>query len=139
MMREPMNLSSEYRRRIAMASEGSAIGAVGNNGAETQSEIIRAQIDGLFNALIRIEGVQTAAGYALALGDRVVGALREPTEFVLPKPVLIEAMPEPGEETPADTVLRPSWWIAFGLVLWGVVVGAVGVTWTLWACCRVVP
>ncbi len=135
------NLSSEYRRRIVMSSEGAAISAVGANGAEIQSEITRAQIDGLFNALIRIDGPEVAAGYAFTMGDRVAAGLREPTDFRLPKPVLVERV----SEHPAHVVLaaeklsakanRVAWWSAY---LLGVIQGAIGICVLAWIIGKVI-
>lgn len=127
-----MNLSSDYRRRIVMASEGSAIGAVGTNGSEMQGEIVRAQIDGLFNALIRIDGAETAAGYAFTMGDRVAAGLRAPTDFRLPKPVLVQPAPPPPDSLPAPADAksdRIAWWCSY---LLGCLHGAIAVSVLTW-------
>lgn len=103
-----MTLSSHHRRNIVLQAEGMAINQAGSVGSDLQADITRAQIDGLFNALIRMEGRETAAGYAFTVGDRVAGGLREPTDFRLPKVELVQPAPPP----PLPPVIEPEpkWW-----------------------------
>lgn len=119
-----MTLSSHARRNIVMSSEGMAIHMAGSNGSEMQADVTRAQIDGLFNALIRMEGRETAAGYAFTVGDRVAAGLREPTDFRLPKLELVQPAPPPVP--PPIVEPKPKWWHPtpwFWGFVYGVLVG----------------
>lgn len=126
------------RRAIVMQAEGAALHGVGAYGADQQAELIRLQIDGLFNALVRIEGPEAAAKYAFAMSDRVAGGLREPTDFRLPKPVLLQPAP-PTPYDPQDVAPPkpdPKWWHPTAWrwgFLHGVLVGALVAIWAIGA------
>jgi hypothetical protein len=75
------------RRAIILQQEGAALNAAGMMG-DDGAERTRCLIDGLANALVRIDGTEAAAGYLFALSDRVAGGLRDPTDYrALPAPV----------------------------------------------------
>lgn len=78
-------MTPDQRRAIVIANEGNALTSVGHHGPDGAAEFTRLTIDGLLNALIRIEGAEAASGYVFALSDRVCGGLREPTDFRAPQ------------------------------------------------------
>jgi hypothetical protein len=115
-----MSLSKEQRRAIVATQEGTALSSVGQYGLDQAAEFARCQIDGLFNAVIRIEGAEVASRFAFALADRIAGGLREPTEAILvnPAPALDIVPPAPRPPLkPFDP--RSRYW-------WGMLHGALG-------------
>jgi hypothetical protein len=120
-----MNLSKQHRRVIMTTQEGNALSNVGSYGLDQAADIARCQIDGLFNAVIRIEGVESASRFAFALSDRVAGGLREPTEAILLRPApSIEIDIQAFEPKPLPQ--RSSYW-------WGIFHGVLtGAAVTLW-------
>lgn len=92
-------LSPEIRKQQVLLYEGQAISAAGHHGKDGAIELARCAVDGVMNALIRMEGREAAATYAFALADRVVGGLREPTAFpVAPAPALPASASPPKPE-----------------------------------------
>jgi len=73
-------------KRIMLGNEGHVIEFAGNHGEPAASEYARAAIDGLFNALVRLEKPEEVAAFAFALADRVVGRVKAPTAWLSPKP-----------------------------------------------------
>jgi hypothetical protein len=71
--------SPDMRKRHVLMYEGRALSDTGTHGQETAIEFAHCAIDGIINALIRVERSAAAARYAFALADRVVGGIREPT------------------------------------------------------------
>ena len=61
--------------------EGQALNFAGQHGTDMGAYSARCCIDGAMNALVRMVGPEEAAQYAFALADRIVGGVREPTEF----------------------------------------------------------
>ncbi len=107
------HLPPELRTNMVLMYEGCALKAVGDNGgAEVACEIARCNIDGAFNALIRMEGAEAAAEYAFALADRVSGRIKAPTAW---PPVLAPTVIEPAKVAPPKQ--RPGFWSTF-LVGW---------------------
>lgn len=100
-------MSPADRRRVMLHQEGSALTNVAHHGTDMAAEYARATMDGLANALMRLEGVESAAGYLFALGDRVAGNLREPTDFRAPAMAL---PPPPDTEPPPSIEPRPYGW-----------------------------
>ncbi len=123
-----MTISPEYRNNLVLMYEGYALKSVGDNAnREVACEITRCNIDGAFNALIRMEGAEAAAQYAFALSDRVVGRLREPTEWPVksaPSPASLEAVAVAlAAPTPKPAPMR--FWSIFAVGwLCGFVMGA---------------
>lgn len=101
-------MTPDQRRAIVIANEGNAPTSVGHHGPDGAAEFTRLTIDGLLNALIRIEGAEAASTYVFALADRVCGGLREPTDFRAPQLALpvaaIAEAPKPS---------RSKWWSAY--------------------------
>lgn len=75
-------MDQENRRKLMLRQEGAILSSVACNGISTTCEIARCQIDGLANALIRIEGAEETALFIFALSDRVAGGIRENTDHV---------------------------------------------------------
>lgn len=76
-----MKLDQETRHRTVRMQEGSILNVAGNSGDEYAVDCAKACIDGMANALIRIEGREKAAEFAFALCDRIVAGIRAPTEI----------------------------------------------------------
>lgn len=74
-----MTMSATKRRELMLCQQGMALEKVGQLGEACAADMMRAQIDGLINALLCIEGAEKVARFAFALSDRVCGGLREPT------------------------------------------------------------
>lgn len=120
-------LNRTQRRNIMLHQEGAILSAIGSSGAAMTSEIARAQMDGIANALIRLEGREEAAHFVFALSDRVVGGLPVTTDYLSPE--ILEGVkhfdldldePEP-EPVPSrlDWFLDPkfSWGVFVGLAV----------------------
>ncbi len=119
-----MMISPRDRKRIVMSQEGQILSAVGEHDADMAAEIARLRVDGIMNALIRIEGPEAASRYAFAVSDRVAaGGLRAPTDFVLPAPVTIEASAPPPHKP------KRQWSASYG---WGLFHGAIFAAWALY-------
>lgn len=117
-------IPDETRRQIVLGYEGHALGIAGGQGVDSAADLARCQIDGAMNALVRMVGPEEAAKYALALGDRVAGGLREPT--ALPWLVLAPVATEiPRTELATAPPKRMSFWVIFGLGwVFGFIAGA---------------
>lgn len=92
------------RQRVTLHLEGQMLQLVSSHGKDLAAEHVRGVIDGCFNALIRIEGVDETAKFSFALADRIVGGLKQPTAW--PLPAVVEAVP--AEPPPAVTVPPPA-------------------------------
>lgn len=112
-------MPDEMRRQIVIGCEGNALGNAGNQGVDFAADLARCQVDGNMNALVRMIGREEAAKYALALGDRVAGGLREPTALpwlVPPKPEPLPDFPPADwspEPAPAPPPKRMNFWTIF--------------------------
>lgn len=118
-----MIYSPDQRRQIMLSVEGGFLERVGQLGEAVAAESARCTIDGIANALMRIEGPERAAEFTLALGDRMVGNIRTPTEMPLANPAPEKAAEKPAapEERPIEQAPRKSRvWAYF----WGFVHGA---------------
>lgn len=71
-----MRMPPDTRRKLMLSSEGQILSMVGNIGADLAADTARSIVDGALNALIRIEGVEGAAGFTFALSDRIAGGLK---------------------------------------------------------------
>jgi hypothetical protein len=82
-------MTPEHKARYTMAHEGQAMVLVGEQGAEHAVAMGHCVVDGVMNAMIRLEGPEKAAEFAFALSDRVVGQIKTPTgpRIVPPKPL----------------------------------------------------
>lgn len=91
------SLNAEERRNIVLQAEGQALFQAGQSSVDHGADLARLQIDGLVNALIRMEGAEKTAAYVFALSDRCAGGLRMPTDFQMPvvAPAADTALPEP--------------------------------------------
>lgn len=95
-------MTPDQRRAIVIANEGNALSSAGHHGPEGAAEFTRLTIDGLMNALVRLEGAESAAAYSFALGDRVAGGLREPTDWR--SPIAPVAPATKAEDAQAETL-----------------------------------
>lgn len=84
-------LDQEVRRRIILQQEGAVLASISGYTTPVACEIARCQIDGIANALVRIDGAEETAHFIFALSDRVAGGLRDDTDYV--SPLMIEASP----------------------------------------------
>lgn len=66
---------------VLLQQEGQIVSIAGAHGKAFAGRLAREICDGTMNGLIRIEGREEAASFALALSDRVAGGLRAPTDF----------------------------------------------------------
>jgi hypothetical protein len=76
---------ADNNSRIVLMYEGQLLNDAGVNGDSHSAHLAHCMIDGAFNALIRIEGVDAAASFSFAVSDRVVGRIKAPTTWSLPK------------------------------------------------------
>jgi len=77
-------LDEAHRQRIMLQQEGAILAMVGSCDKITTCEVARCQIDGITNALIRMEGAEETAHFVFALSDRVSGGLRDVTDYLPP-------------------------------------------------------
>lgn len=88
-------LDETTRQRIMLQQEGAILASVGSySDASVTCEIARCQLDGITNALIRIQGSKETASFVFALSDRVAGGVRDVTDcppFLRGEPKVIEA------------------------------------------------
>jgi hypothetical protein len=84
-------MNAEDRRNSMLFHEGQVIQSAGHHGSDHAAHMARAVVDGVMNALIRLDGAEETAKYAFALADRVVGRLKEPTAlaFMQKQPTLV--------------------------------------------------
>lgn len=99
-----MNNMSD-RQRVVMHHEGQMLQIAAAHGNDAAAEHTRGIIDGCFNALIRMQGIDEASKFAFALSDRIVGGVKQPTTWPLPPPAAaarpVASAPEPIVTTPA--------------------------------------
>ena len=105
-------LDETTRQRIMLQQEGAVLASVGSyNDASVTCEIARCQLDGITNALIRIQGAKETASFVFALSDRVAGGVRDVTDCMPPflhgEPKVIEA------EIVKDAPPRSLLWMGF--------------------------
>lgn len=95
----------ETTRQRMLQQEGAILASVGSySDASITCEIAQCQLDGITNALIRMQGARRTASFVFALSDRVSGGVRDVTDYMPPflrgEPKVIEA--EVVKETPAS-------------------------------------
>lgn len=116
-------LDEATRQRIMLHQEGITLGNVGTNGADITCAIARCQIDGIANALIRMQGAEQTASFVFALSDRVSGGVRDVTDYLPPflgGEAKAAAEPPPIPAEPALASRRRSPDFAYGF-LWGLI------------------
>jgi len=117
-------MNPDSRELCMMNHEGQTLQMAGSHGKEHAVEIAHCVVDGVMNALIKIEGPEAAAQFAFALSDRVVGRVRLPS--------LGEKVPEPPEPPARQTpppIAASTWSWAHGCLVGfvaGVIVGLYG-------------
>lgn len=89
-------LDETTRQRIMLQQEGTVLASVGSySDPSITCEIARCQLDGITNALIRMQGAKETASFVFALSDRVSGGVRDVTDYCPPflrgEPKVIEA------------------------------------------------
>lgn len=77
-------MNDSHKRQMVIMYEGQALNYAGVNGDVEGINNAHCAIDGLMNALIRLDGPEEVAKFAFALSDRVVGKVCLPT--VIRKP-----------------------------------------------------
>lgn len=101
-------LDEATRQRIMLQQEGAVLASVGSyNDARVTCEIARCQMDGIANALIRMQGAKETASFVFALSDRVSGGVRDVTDCWFPSINVIEheeATPPPPPVAPTKRV-----------------------------------
>lgn len=118
------------RERLIVRQEGVLLQLAGEQGDEYAGLVARCVIDGLANALIRIEGREEAAKMAFALADRLVSGVKSPTQWP-PNPAdevkVVNALPPPKLPVTKSAsffdVVILAWWEFLAGVLVGFVVG----------------
>src|SRR3990167_4941270 len=80
---------------VLLQQEGQIVSIAGAHGKAFAGRLAREICDGTMNGLIRIEGREEAAGFVLALSDRVAGGLRAPTDF---RSLIAPAYPDEDED-----------------------------------------
>ena len=89
-------LDETTRQRIMIQQEGAILASVGAYSEPAVAcEIARCQLDGISNALIRMQGAKETAHFVFALSDRVAGGVRDVTDYMPPflggEPTVLEA------------------------------------------------
>ena len=89
-------LDETTRQRIMIQQEGAILASVGAYSEPAVAcEIARCQLDGITNALIRMQGAKETAAFVFALSDRVAGGVRDVTDYIPPflggEPTVLEA------------------------------------------------
>lgn len=115
-------MTPEERQQMVMTYEGQTLSNAGHFGTAHGAEHARCAIDGIFNALILMEGAEEAATFAFALSDRVVGRLRTPTPWpaIAAAPIAAAAAVEPKQPQRTMTGLGYVSWLygfAAGLIV----------------------
>ena len=89
-------LDEATRQRIMIQQEGAILASVGAYSEPAVAcEIARCQLDGISNALIRMQGPERTAAFVFALSDRVAGGVRDVTDCWSPSEKVIEHEPAP--------------------------------------------
>lgn len=97
-------LDEATRQRIMLQQEGVVLSSVGTySDAAIACEIARCQLDGISNALIRMQGAKETASFVFALSDRVAGGVRDVTDHWSPSIKVIEEAPAPPPPAVART------------------------------------
>lgn len=100
-------LDEATRQRIMLHQEGAVLANVGNVGDTANAcEIACCQLDGITNALIRMQGAEETAHFVFVLSDRVAGGVRDVTDCWSPSAVekVIEHEPLPAPVKPEKRV-----------------------------------
>lgn len=124
-----MSLPSQLRRQVILASEAAIIKGAADTNDACSIEAAQCQIDGMFNAMVRLRGAREAAEYAFALSDRVASGLPEPVDFRATEPVPAIAPVAAPAEPPTAALSRARRWPVY---LWGLSHGAVLALWLRW-------
>jgi len=91
-------LDEATRQRIMIQQEGAILASVGAYSEPAVAcEIARCQLDGISNALIRMQGPERTAAFVFALSDRVAGGVRDVTDCWSPSESVIEHEPAAAE------------------------------------------
>jgi hypothetical protein len=69
-------MTPEDIKRTMLGWEGQAIEVAGRQGTDEACTYLRAQVDGLVNGLIRLQGAEKTASYLFALTDRAAAGIR---------------------------------------------------------------
>lgn len=122
-------LDEATRQRIMIQQEGAILASVGAYSEPAVAcEIARCQLDGISNALIRMQGAEQTAAFVFALSDRVAGGVRDVTDYMPPflggEPTVLEAQLIDASPLPAWRNL-PWTGFSYGFVLGLVVMLAV--------------
>lgn len=122
-------LDEATRQRIMIQQEGAILASVGTYSEPAVAcEIARCQLDGISNALIRMQGAEQTAAFVFALSDRVAGGVRDVTDYMPPflggEPTVLEAQLIDASPLPAWRNL-PWTGFSYGFVLGLVVMLAV--------------
>lgn len=115
-----MSISDDQRRSLSLQFEGNVLNCAGHHDPSTACQVGRAQIDGIVNGLIRLEGAEPVTGFLFAVADRAAGGLRQPTGIAPPAHDRAPAVEEVLTlKTPAPWYERLSygWGIAHGAVI----------------------
>jgi hypothetical protein len=110
-------MTPQVKEQMVLAHEGQTLMMAGSHGNDHAVSMGHCVVDGVMNALVRMEGPEKAAEYAFALADRIVGAVKSPT----PLPFVPHQIPPPTKD----------WWWSWahgclvGFVA-GMIVGAFG-------------
>lgn len=89
-------LDEATRQRIMLQREGAILASVGSySESSITCEIARCQLDGITNALIRMQGAKETAHFVFALSDRVAGGVRDVTDCWTPAKVIEHEPPAP--------------------------------------------
>lgn len=106
-------IDAETRRNIMLQQEGIILHNAGASGSETAAAISRAQVDGHFNALLRLEPRENVTSFAFSVSDRVAGGLREATDYKALVTAPIEKIEPPVAMRSGPTVVWRTaafWW-----------------------------
>jgi hypothetical protein len=126
-------LTDEMRKQVMISHEGQILAVAGQCGIPHACDMAHCVVDGMFNALIRMEGREKAAEVAFAVSDRVAGGLREGTVWPMVKQ---ENIPLPSPPAQVTVISAPTKWprVKIGFILltsvgFGCLLGAVVEMW----------
>lgn len=138
-----MTLPAHIRRQVILASEAAIIKGAADFNDAASVEVARCQIDGMFNAMVRLRGAREAAEYAFARSDRIAGGLPAPVDFWAADPVPVDAPIAAAEPAPPMAASEPELPVAapprsrrWPIYLWGLSHGAVLALWFAWMLSR---
>jgi hypothetical protein len=109
-------MTPDARELCMLNHEGQTLHMAGSHGKEYAIDVAHCVVDGIMNALIKIEGPEAAAQFAFALSDRVVGRVRLPS--------MGEKLPEPLPRQVPPPIPASTWAWAHGCLV-GFVVGVI--------------